>query len=407
MPTLTGGKNLDFLVSNFDFDKAKKQIKQGFVLEGGSGSGKTYDIISFFIQYCYIFKNKDILIFRQTYADLKKTVLKDFIKILQKYNIYNSDKNHTKSHPQRYNLYGNIIYFSGLDGMGSHGERHDIIWGNEGMELDFSSFQQLNQRCNEAFFIDYNPCFTDHWIFNNIITRPDTHFCHSTQLDNAFLPEGQRNEILAYEPTAENIKNGTADSAMWSIYGLGLRTAVKGLIFNNISYIEEFPEINYSFGLDFGFTNDPTAFTKVGIKGNDLFLELMCYEPIDNAFAISEMMNTLNINRRYLITADSSDRYNDVSMCSELRNYGYNINKVNKGKGLNWSIGEMKKYKIHIVKDQKGLWVNAKREAENYKWREINGLSINEPLDKFNHFWDSARYGLLGQMNDRPLLIYR
>ena len=87
---IRGGVNLEFLLNEFSFDKANSEQKQGFVLEGGSGSGKTYDIINFLLIYCQTNynKNKDILIFRETFADLRKTVLKDFEKILRAYNLF-------------------------------------------------------------------------------------------------------------------------------------------------------------------------------------------------------------------------------------------------------------------------------------------------------------------------------
>lgn len=392
--TLQGAKNLEFLSENFDFEKSAKQEKQGFVLEGGSGSAKTWDIVQFLMYYCELNrdKSKDILIARQTYADLKKTVLKDFVKILVKYNLYDECL-HTKSNPQSYNLFGNTIFFTGLEAMGAHGERHDIIWINEGMEAEFQVFQQLNQRCNEAFFIDYNPCFTEHWIFNNVLTRPDVKFCQSTQLDNPFLPKGQRDEILAYEPTAANIKNGTADDYMWKVYGLGIRAAARGLIFQNVTWIDSFPkDIKYMYGLDFGYTNDPTAIVKVGVSTSGIYAELLCYEPIDNAQTIADFLKGIKIYHSDRITADSADKYNDTSMVTDLQNLGWwNVVKVDKGKGINWRIGLMKKHKIHIVRN-----VNAKREQENYKWREVNGILTNQPIDKFNHFWDAFGYGYLG-----------
>jgi PBSX family phage terminase large subunit len=368
-------------------------------------SGKSYDLMTFLIYYCQVNEQtpKDILIFRQTYSDLKKSILKDFLKMLKHYGLY-KDKNHVKSAPQSYKLYNSIIYFSGLDGMGSHGERHDVIWGNEAMELDFESFKQLNQRCNEVFFLDYNPCYTDHWIYSNILNRPDTKFKHSTLLENSFLPEGQRSEIMSYKPTKENIVNGTADDNMWNIYGLGLRTAVTGLIFNHIKWVDEMPRGNYHYGLDYGFTNDPSALTKSLIDGNNWYLELLCYEPIDNSSAINDMLYNCGIKKYELITCDSMDRHNDNNMTIELRNMGWNVKKVNKGKGIVWRIGLMKKYKIHIVMNK--LANHAKKESENYKWRTINGISINEPLDKYNHFWDSAGYNLIGQLDDYPRMVY-
>ncbi|MFA5234206.1 MAG: phage terminase large subunit [Sulfurimonas sp.] len=394
---IQGGLNLEFLLNEFSFEKAEKGIKQGFVLEGSSGSGKTWDIIQFLLIYCQnnYNKNKDILIFRETFADLRKTVLKDFEKILRLYNLYNPEL-HRKSTPVTFEIFGNKIFFTGLDSMSAHGERHDIIWGNEGMELDFEAWKQLNQRCNEAFITDYNPSYTEHWIFNSLITRPDTKFFHSTLLDCSFLPEGQRKEILSYEPTAENIKNGTADDYMWKVYGLGLKTAAKGLIFQYVNWIDDLPDSdNYSYGLDFGFTNDSTCLTKMCLQGNDLYVKCLLYEPIDNAPALSDTLHNLGLPRNILITADCSDKYNDTEMVRELKNLGWNIKKVNKGKGICWRIGLIKKHKLNLVRD-----VNVKREQENYKWREINGMSINEPLDKFNHFWDSLGYNYLGVLNN-------
>ena len=235
-----GGENLEFLLENFDVEKAYKSLqpgsqshKQGFVLEGGSGSGKTYDILQFLITICEGYFNKkniDILIFRSTYAELKKTVLKDFLKILQLYGIYNV-KDHVRTDPQSYRLYGNIVHFSGLDKISAHGERHDILYGNEGIDLDLDAFKQLNQRCNMCFFIDYNPSVTEHWIYDNIITRPDTKFFHSTLLKNYYLPAGQRKEIMSYEPTAENSFN-PCFSGFWSGSRLPLTSIISPTRFN-------------------------------------------------------------------------------------------------------------------------------------------------------------------------------
>ena len=392
---ISGGVNLEFLLKEFSFEKSNNSIKQGFVLEGGSGSGKTYDIINFLLIYCQTNynKNKDILIFRETFADLRKTVLKDFEKILRAYNLFEDDSFH-RSAPVCYSFMGNKIYFTGLDSVGSHGERHDIIWGNEGMELNHDAWKQLNQRCNEVFITDYNPSYTNHWIYDSLITRPDTKFFRSTLLQNYFLPEGQRKEILSYEPTAENIKNGTADDYMWKVYGLGLRSAPKGAIFPHVNWIEKMPEGNYFYGLDYGFTNDPTALTKICLQGNDLFVELLVYEPIDSAIVLADAIRNCGITTE-MITADTSDKYNDVEMCKDLRNLGLNIKKTSKAKGILHRIGLLKKHKINIVYN-----LNAKREQENYKWREVNGINVNEPIDKFNHFWDSLGYGYMGNLTN-------
>lgn len=372
--------------------KSASKEKQGFILEGGSRSSKTWSIIQFIIIYCQNNegKGKKITCARAKFSWIKPSILSDFIEILIKYELYDIN-NHNRT-DSIYFLFGNQISFIGLDDKQKlHGRKQDVFWINEAIESEFDDFRQLNQRTSELYILDYNPSVTEHWIFKSVLTRPDVKHYISTQLDNPFLDLRIRKEILAYEPTPENIKNGTADDYMWNVYGLGKRAAAKGLIFQNVTWIDQFPNIIYEYGLDYGFTNDPTCLTKVGISGINLYLECLCYDPIDNSIAISELFNNLGIKRHIAITADSADKYNDVEMCKELRDLGWKVNKVNKGKGILWRIGLMKKYKIHIVHN-----INAKREQENYKWREINGISINEPLDKHNHFWDSSGYGFLG-----------
>ena len=114
-------------------------------------------------------------------------------------------------------------------------------------------------------------------------------------------------------------------------------------------------------------------------------------------------MSGINIkfDKRTEITADSSDKYNDVEMVKDLNRIGWNVKKVNKGKGIMWRIGQLKQHKIHLVKDK-----DVKREQENYMHRVINGIKVNQPIDKFNHFWDALGYGYLGAKNNEPLIIW-
>jgi PBSX family phage terminase large subunit len=406
------GANYDFLDKEFDWDKSKEQIKQVFLLEGGGGSAKTYDALQFIITYCdnYYGWNKDILIGRDQYSDCKKTVLKDFIKILKMYGIYRKE-NHTQSHPQSYNLYGNTIFFSGINGIGSHGERHDIIYINEIMETEWDDIAQLNQRCNEMFLGDYNPMFTVHWVYDKLEPREDCKLFKSTQLMNPFLPKGQRDEMLAYEPThpedrhlpkkerrphPTNIKNGTADDYLSDVYLFGLRAAPEGLIFKYVSYIDSFPDMGYSYTIDFGFTTDPTAICKYAEDSNNIWIELLLYEPTENADLINEFALSTGMNIKLPTTADSSDKYTGenkgtVEMVKDLRLKGWRINKVSKTKSVMYWLTSMKKKKIHIVKNSN--YIHAKKEQENYRMKTINGIAINQPIDKFNHMWDSVRYG--------------
>jgi phage terminase large subunit len=396
---LRGSRNLEFLIENFDYSKSKEQIKQGFVLEGGSGSGKTYDIVNFLILYCQHYKNKgkDILVVRDTLVDLKKTVYKDFKKILESYDLYDNYHDILSS-PIHYNLFGNTIYFSGLDVMGAHGERHDLIWCNEAMATRASggiprdAFKQLNQRTSEAFILDYNPSATDHWIYDEVIPRADTKFCKTTQVDNPFLPRGQREEILRYEPTLYNIQHGTADDYLWNCYGLGLRSAPEGLIFQHVTWIKEFPTVGIEhihYGSDIGQTHSPSTLVKVGVTKHNLYLEMLCHAPTPSPNDYIPMLKAV-LPSDAVVWADSAE----PGYISDARKSGLRVYGVHKFVGsIRYGIALLKKYKIHIVDCPE-----FRKEQSNYKYRMVNGQRLDEPIDGFNHLWDAARYAALSNL---------
>ena len=115
-------------------------------------------------------------------------------------------------------------------------------------------------RTSKGGLIDYNPYNDVGWVYD-IQKRPDVYVIHSTMLDNPFLAENIIRKIKSYEPTPENIKNGTADNYMWEVYGLGNKAKLQGVIFVNWDIVEGIPDGArfLGYGLDFGFRNDPTA----------------------------------------------------------------------------------------------------------------------------------------------------
>lgn len=410
----------DFIINNY----LKNNKKKIFALEGSSGAGKTYDIIHFIMNYCRImsFENKRIVIGRETYKDCKETIMYDFIKRLKEIEWYNQD-HHVRSDEQKYFLFGNEISFTGWSNNGQPSKRQDVLVCNEILENKEEIFKQYNQRTNEVVLCDWNPKVTQHWVYDNLLHRPNCYYLHCLMLDNPYLPEGQREEILAYEPWLpgsykiidqtiyykdepvstinqpqqhpENIENGTADEFMWRVYGLGLRSASQGIIFQNVTWIDEFPDIHYDYGMDFGFTSDPTVITKNAEDKNNIWIEYLSYEPIETPEEIHEYAKAKGIEYKKPFTADSSDKYTGenkgtIEMVKGLQKLGWNITKVKKTQSVMYWLLSMKRKKIHIVKNE--FYRQAKTEQENYKMREINGMLINQPIDKFNHGWDSARY---------------
>lgn len=392
----------EFLYKNFNIDYKQDDPQKIFILEGSSGSSKTTSIIQMLIIYCVQNKNKNkrIVISRAKYSWLKSSPMTDVINMLIQLGIY-KEKCHKRSDPQSYSLFGNTIDFVGLDDpQRFHGPRQDITWINEAMEADRLSYDQLSMRTNETVILDFNPSYTTHWIFDTLLTelplKPNTFYNKSTFRDNKFLPRGQRDKILGYEPTNENIRLGTADEFMWRVYGLGLRASQKGIIFKYVTWIDEFPDdLKYWYGLDLGFTNDPSTLVKVAIDGKDLYAKLCLYEPTDTPDLLSDAFVNAGVNQWDFIVADSSDKYNNYEYIKDLKRKGWNISPVEKTKGVKYWIDKLKEHNLHFVDNKTTLSKAFRTEQENYRWKTINDMPTNQPEDKHNHAFDALRYAIM------------
>jgi phage terminase large subunit len=366
-----------------------------FVEEGGSRSSKTHSIIQFWINYANDNRGKPkrVIVTRKKGTWVKGTVVVDFLKILKKYGLYDR-KAHNKSEGAGiYRLYDTEFWFMGLDDeQRIHGMGSDAFWINEAIEASKNDYDQLMQRCSGFGVLDYNPSEEDHWIYDNICKRPRTYFHHSTLLDNRLIPKNARDQILSYEPTEENYQNGTVDKRKWEIYGLGKRAKIEGLVFETIEIVPEIPMwVKERFtGIDFGYTNDPTAIGEVGIQDNTLYVDELCYRTRMNIADIIKTLKDVNNDRK--IISESAD----PRLVDEIYHSGFNIHPVEKGKGsVEAGIEKMKTMKICVTERS----INAIKEFKNYTYQQDkNGKWLNVPIDDMNHIIDLVRYVVLMQV---------
>ena len=246
--------------------------KRGAVLEGSSRSGKTTSSIDFIIYLCVRHETNCVInIVKETYNEFKTTLYNDFSKRLNDFGLDNPFER--SKEVTSFKIFSNKINLLGADKPSKfHGAQCDYLYINEALPVSKAIFDQAEMRCKKFWWMDYNPSVTEHWIFNSIVPRPDVGFLHSTFEDNPFISVQEKNKILSYEPTEENEESGTSDKFMWDVYGLGKRGAMKGLIFGNVKYIDEFPDIAFTYGLDFGFTADPTALVKFAQEERNIYL---------------------------------------------------------------------------------------------------------------------------------------
>ena len=363
--------------TNVVYEHLLDNEKKILVEQGGTRSGKTYNIILWIIfQYCTNNHNKIITICRKTFPSLRATVLRDFMGILQTHQMY-SEKFHNKSNSE-YHLHGNLIEFISLDQPQKiRGRKRDLLFINEANELYFEDWQQLIFRTQENIILDFNPSDEYHWIYDKVIPRDDCAFFKTTYLDNPFVEESIIKEI-------ERLKD--TDDQYWQVYGLGERAASKSTIFN-YTEVNQIPvDANLiAYGMDFGYSNDPTTLVSVFSIGHDLYIKEHLYRTQMTTRDIDIFLKEQKLLSNP-IYADSAE----PRLIAELRRMGHHIFPSIKGKdSVNAGIDLLKRYKIHILSSS----TNAISEFRNYKWREDKaGMLTNIPEDKHNHIIDPCRY---------------
>ena len=372
------------LKTNVVYEHLLDSDKRITVEQGGTRSGKTYNILLWIITH-YSIKNKGkvVTICRKSFPSLRASVMRDFFEILRGMQMYREDY-HNKS-SNEYWLNGNLIEFISLDQPQKiRGRKRDVLYLNEANELFFEDWQQLIFRTKGKVILDYNPSDAFHWIYERIIPREDCDFYQTTYKDNPFLEGAIVSEIERLRHTDEDY---------WRIYGLGERGSSRATIFQYTTGEQQGNLVAY--GLDFGFTNDPTSLVKVTKQGDSLHFKEMIHSTGLTNPDISDKLASLGLTRRDEIWADSAE----PKSIEELHRMGWNVKPTAKGKdSIMAGIDILKRHKLVVTSDSP----NIIKELQNYKWQEDkNGNLLNRPVDKYNHAIDAIRYATFNRLS-RP-----
>ena len=318
-------------------------------------------------------------------------MLRDFIHILKENDWYD-ERYHNKTE-STYDLWGTKWEFISIDQPQKiRGAKRNICFINEANELYLEDFRQLILRTTHRMILDYNPSEEYHWIYDEVIPRDDANFYRSTYLDNPFIGQDTINEIERLKETDENY---------WRVYGLGLRGKSRETIFETSIYTE-LPEKAklVAFGLDFGFSNDPSALAKVYLCDNGLYLEEMIYQGGLTNQDIAEKLTELGVGKHDEIIADSAE----PKSIEEIHRMGFNIKPAKKGAdSIRIGIDIMRRHKLFIKHDS----LNAQKEFRNYKWKtDKNNKMLSTPVENFNHLTDAVRYVCLNKILRRTGKYY-
>ena len=370
--------------TNKVFNHLIKSDKRIIVEQGGTRSGKTYNILLWLIFY-YTERNTDktITICRKSFPSLRASVMRDFFDILRNHDLYREEFHNKSSH--EYHLNGNLVEFISLDQPQKiRGRKRNLLYINEANELFYEDWQQLIFRTDGRIILDYNPSESFHWIYDRVIPREDCDFYQTTYRDNPFLDEQIKNEIERLKETDEDY---------WRIYGLGERGMSRATIFQfGTSEIPQEAKL-ISYGLDFGYTNDPSALVAVYQHGDNLYLDELLYRTGMTNRDLHHHLQSLGLDRRDEIFADSAE----PKSIEELHRFGWNIKPTAKGQdSINAGIDILKRHKIFATARSSNLI----KELQNYKWTEDkNGNLLNKPIDVMNHALDASRYAVYNKLS--------
>jgi phage terminase large subunit len=349
---------------------------------GGTRSGKTYALL----QWCIVkaLSNKEtITIVRKTIPSLKRTVQLDFKNIMESLGVWNqNDWNITD---RIYSFYtGSTISFISTDDSDKlRGLKSSILWLEESNEIDEASYFQLMIRTTGPIILSYNPTISPyHWIRQ----MQDCTRYFTTYKNNPYL---ERTVVKAIEELQHtNLK-------AWKTYGLGEYTTNEKAVFtfNTVEWLPEEAEF-VAFGLDFGYSSDPSALVSVWKYDGEIYLVEHCYEKGLTTSDIDNMLRGV-VKDREEIWADSAE----PRLIDELYRLGWNIRPVIKGKdSINFGIQVMNNYKINIPKTCQNL-IN---EFYSYEWSSDRfGKQLDKPVDYMNHLIDAARYACMMRLSNK------
>ena len=355
------------------------------VNQGGTRSSKTYSLAQLIILKALQEQGKVYTICRKTLPALKGTAYRDVMSILEEHNLYNPD-NHNKSE-LTYRLNNNEIEFISVDmPQKIRGRKRNVLWLNEANEFSFEDWVQLSLRTTENIYLDFNPSDPYSWIYDNVMNREDCTFIKSTYLDNPFLP---------YETIKEIERLKQLDSNYWKIYGLGDMAQPTETIFRQFEIANNVPTeaTLIAIGMDFGYSNDPTAIVEVYKLNDDLYINELVYSKGLTNQDIAQRLRELDITRQTEIIADSAE----PKSIEELHRQNFNVKGAKKGAdSVNMGIDVLRRFKLHITKNS----VNALNEFKYYKWlTDKNGHIVNKPAtNQQDHLIDAVRYVALNKL---------
>lgn len=368
--------------------------KRKRVIQGGTWAGKTFGILPVLIDKAAKYSGKKITVVAETIPAIKEGALDDFKTIMQLTGRWNEDNYNATDRVYKFPATGSRIEFKSFDSVSkakASGKRTDLFI-NEGNYISFEIADALMMRTSERIWIDFNPT-NEFWAHTELLTESDAEFLLLKYTDNEALPATILQELMGkvakafFNPDGDWNDPANIKSHYWAnwcrVYIAGELGSLEGVIFENWKQVDNVPADAQliGYGLDFGYTNDPTALTAVYKWNGKRLLDEVLYQ--------TGMINSeiaAFIKKGVPVYADSAE----PKSIEEIRRHGINIKAVVKGT-------DSIKFGIQIMQAQEYLITSNSRniikEFRSYSWdKDKAGKRLNTPIDYFNHAIDGIRY---------------
>lgn len=381
------------------------------LITGGRGSGKSFEVARFLERLTFE-KGRKILFTRYTMVSASKSIIPEVEDKIERDGTQDYFKVTKDLIINKYT--GSELMFMGI--LTSSGNQTAKLKSIQGVSV-FVCDEAEEWRSEEDYdkmvlsirtkgiqnmvIVVMNPASTSHFIYQKYIkdthrveyvdgvpvqisTHPNVLHIHTTYLDNM--------QYLSREFIQEVSEIRERNNSKYEHIVIGKWTDTnEGAIFKDYTTIDSIPSFvqNCALGLDFGYTNDPTAGIFCGLHGNTLYLDEVCYETHMGSRDIIKRLRHYNM---FDIIADSAD----PRLIDELRLGGLKIIPVRKGPGSVLA-GINKMLELNIVVTDRSK--NLRYELDNYCWaKDRDGKYTNEPIDADNHLIDGVRYFVLDRV---------
>jgi len=356
--------------------KLKKRVR---IIQGGTSAAKTYGILSVLIARASAIHGLEVSVVAESIPHLRRGALKDFIKLMKWMNKWHENQFNKSLLTYQFLNGSSFEFFSADDSSKLRGARRDVLYINECNNVTFESYNELAIRTKKAIYLDFNPA-NEFWVHTELKDEQDSDFLILTYKDNEALDNSIVQQIEKNRLKAET---SAYWANWWRVYGLGEIGMLEGVIFSNWKTIDILPkEANLiGIGLDFGYTNDPTAIIEIyNYNGTRIINELKYQTGMLN----SDIANALP--KHVPVYADSSE----PKSIEEIKRYGITIKGVTKGKdSINYGIDVMQRNEYLVTSNS----VNLIKELRAYCWdTDKAGTRLNKPIDTNNHAIDALRY---------------